>query len=137
MTDTTIFETASRTRLRFDSPKGLLTVEDLWQLPLTHRSAPCLDAIARQVHRELKEQDEVSFVKPKSTVNQTTQLRMDILQHIINVRLEEQEAAKTKAEEKQKAERIKEILARKQEQALEEKSEEELLAMLNGNSLLC
>ena len=30
-----MFQKASRLKLRFDSPKGLLSVEDLWDLPLT------------------------------------------------------------------------------------------------------
>ena len=32
---TQIFKTASRKKLRFVSPQGLLNVEDLWDLPLT------------------------------------------------------------------------------------------------------
>ena len=34
-----IFEQAARQAFRFESPKGFLTVEDLWNLPLTQRNS--------------------------------------------------------------------------------------------------
>ena len=33
-----IFEQATRQAFRFESPKGFLTVEDLWNLPLTNNT---------------------------------------------------------------------------------------------------
>jgi len=65
-----LFETASKNKLRFSSIKGNLTTEDLWDLPLTSKSGRiCLDNIAKQLYKELKDSTEESFVLPKTIIN--------------------------------------------------------------------
>ena len=65
------FEKASRIRLRFDTPQGSLTVEDLWQLPLTSRTGRAnLDDIAKSLNRQLKETAEESFVVKNNKTNE-------------------------------------------------------------------
>ena len=58
-----IFEKAAREKLRFDSPIGDLTTEQLWDLPLTSANIqrPSLDFMARAVSRELRDFGEESF----------------------------------------------------------------------------
>ena len=51
-----MFEKASRAKIRFETSKGSLTVEDLWDLPLTSNTGKAdLDDIARGLHSQLKE----------------------------------------------------------------------------------
>lgn len=51
-----IFEQTSRLKLRFDTTKGMLTAEDLWDLPLTSDAGKAnLDDVAQSLHRELKD----------------------------------------------------------------------------------
>ncbi len=127
-----LFEKASRLKLRFDSPKGQLTVEDLWNLPLSSKSgAANLDDIARGLHRLLKDDANVSFVDTAKPVDDSAnQLKFDLVKHVIDTRLIEQKAeadARSKAAQKL---RILEIMENKKNTKLENSSMEELQAML-------
>lgn len=125
-----MFEKATRLKLRFTSPVGSLSVEDLWDLPLTSKNKVNLDDIAIQVNRLIKDKKEESFVCSVKT-DEVNELRLEIIKHIISVRMEENKAkleATQKAEQKAK---IREVLAKKQDDALNGLSVEELEAMLN------
>lgn len=128
-----VFEVASRQKLRLVTTKGALSVEDLWDLPLTSSSGRvCLDGIAIELHKQLKNTaDVVSFVTDAATTDPTTQLSFDIVKHVISERKAENAAAldaKTRAETKQK---ILAALAKKQEGAIDAMSEEDLLKKLS------
>lgn len=127
-----IFEAASRMKLRFETQKGLVNVEDLWDLPLTSATGRvCLDRIAMDLHKQLRTTAEVvSFVDDRAVSDPTVQLRFDIVKHVIDQRKKENAeaaAAKTRAETKQQ---LLAALANKKERAINELSEEELLKKL-------
>ena len=128
-----MFEKASRLKIRFSSKKGLLTTEDLWSLPLKSTSSQQvdLDEVAKAVHLELKESEEISFVAPVTASNSATQLKMDIVKHIIAVKLVERDAAQKLRETKEKKEKIREAIARKQDESLANSSIEDLQRMLD------
>jgi hypothetical protein len=126
-----MFEKATRLKLRFPSPKGALSIEDLWDLPLTSANGPNLDKIAQALNRELKESANESFVVRTTAVNTALQLKFDIVKHIIDIKLVEEEASKTRRENKQKKDKIMEIFARKQDAALENLTVEELQKKLD------
>ena len=57
-----VFEVASRQKLRFDTARGQVSAEDLWDLPLTSTTGkPNLDAIAVDLHNKMS-QSNLSFV---------------------------------------------------------------------------
>lgn len=129
------FESASRLKLRFDTPQGVVCVEDLWVLPLTtaNETKASLDSIARALHKELKSaEDTISFVTAAKAVETTTQLKFDLVKHIIDVRLAENEVKTTQRENALKKQKLLEILARKQDAALEGASLEELKAQIDA-----
>lgn len=128
-----MFEKASRLKIRFSSKKGLLTTEDLWSLPLKSTSSQQvdLDEVAKAVHLELKESEEISFVAPVTASNSATQLKMDIIKHIIAIKLVERDAAQKLRETKEKKEKIMEAIARKQDESLANSSIEDLQRMLD------
>lgn len=132
MTEVNMFEVASRTKMRFESPMGALTVEDLWDLPLTHRSRFDLDTLARNINRQVKDAEEESFVVQRSSASSKLKLQFDIVKHVIDVKLEERDAAKVKKEEAEKRQRVMEILERRKDEKLETMSDEELEAMLKA-----
>jgi len=129
-----MFEKASRLKLRFDTPQGSLTVEELWELPLTSKPGKAnLDDIARGLNRLLREAgDDESFVKATAVrgASETNKLRFELVKYVIQVRLAESEAlSKAQANRAQKH-RILELIAQKQDAALSEKSIEDLTAMV-------
>lgn len=104
-----MFEKATRLALRFDSPKGLLSVEDLWHLPLQASTTRAnLDDIARALHQKLRNDANVSFVEKDRKSDEMVQLKFDIVKHIIDTKLVELEAA---TKERAAAERRQRILA--------------------------
>ena len=126
-----MFETASKKKLRFASAKGLLSTEDLWDLPLTSpgRTKVDLDTIAKSIAKELREADEDSFVT-KSAGNGVTTLKLEIVKHIIAYKLKLADDRVTAAARRGKNELIMEVLAQKEIDELKGKTAEELRAEL-------
>lgn len=95
-----LFEAAVRKKLRFPSSKGLLTVEDLWDLPLT--SAKPTDVSVQTVATPvLARQSELSGVqalfepasaKP-SAERVVVDLQVEIIKYIVATRRREADAA--------------------------------------------
>lgn len=128
-----MFEKASRLQLRFDTPKGLLSVEDLWQLPLTSNTGKAnLDDIARELDAKVKNTSTVSFVNKPAKADETVQLGFDIVKRVIDVRLEERDAAATAEANKQKKQKLLAILEAKENEGLSQLSMEDLRAQINA-----
>lgn len=126
-----IFEQATRAKIRFSTPVGMLSVEDLWDLPLTStRARANLDDVARLLDAELKSTSSVSFVNDVSEVNAKTKLMFDVVIHIINVKIAEAKAAKSAADVREKKQKIMAIIERKQEESLSAASIDDLQQML-------
>ncbi len=126
-----IFEQATRAKLRFSTPVGMLSVEDLWDLPLTStRARANLDDVARLLDAELKSTSSVSFVNDVSEVNAKTKLMFDVAIHVINVKIAEAKAAKSAADVREKKQKIMAIIERKQEESLSAASIDDLQKML-------
>ena len=126
-----IFEQASISKLRFESTRGELSTEQLWDAPLTSRNGFSLDDIAKQVNRELKATAEESFVTPASTSGSSKlQLRLDILKHIIAVKMQARDEAAAASERAAKKAKLLEVLAEKQDSGLRDLSVEELQAQI-------
>lgn len=125
-----LFEQAARQKYRFMSAMGQLTTEDLWQLPLQSKNAIDLDSVAKRVNEELVAATETSFVKKASPNKGTLEAKMEIVKHIIAVRLEEDENRKTAAEKKAKKEKLLEALNKAEGKELESLTPEQIKAQL-------
>ena len=126
------FEQASRMKLRFDTPKGLLSAEDLWDLPLTSAKGANLDDIARGLHIELRSGNDVSFVAPTQRADTTLQLRFDVVKHVIDTRLAENAAATNAAAAREKKQKLLALIEAKEGESLSQMSIDQLRAMVNG-----
>lgn len=125
-----MFKKASQMKLRFDTAKGQLTVEDLFDLPLTSESNVSLDGIAIAVSRELQDSQENSFVESKSKGSDILELRLEILKDVIAARIAENEARRDEEAKKTRNDRIMQIIADKQDDALANKTIDELKELL-------
>jgi hypothetical protein len=129
---TNIFEKATRRKLTFASVRGSLTVEDLWDLPLTSKNGCDLDTIAKSVNRELKACEEESFVATAPNPRrEDLELRLDILKHIITTRQAENQAALARKGRDAEVQRLTEILAKKQDEAMMGMTAEQIQARIN------
>ena len=125
--ETNMFEYATRNKIRFSSTKGELTVENLWDLPLLSKDGFDLDAVARTANKTLKDLTEESFVRTERTPKiAKAEATLEIVKHVISVKLAEEEAAKKRAANKVERDKTLAILAEKQEGKLSALSEKEL-----------
>lgn len=130
-----IFEQASRAKLRFETAKGLISAEDLWDLPLKSARSPVnLNDIAKAVNRKLKDMGDEEFVhapnENSSIPMLTAKLQLDVIKHIIAVHQVEESTRAVAADRRNRKAKLLEILASKQDKQLEEKSVDELTAMI-------
>ena len=120
-----IFEQASRSKIRF-TYKGLLSVEDLWDLTVQE-----LDKIFKGLNAKLNASKEESLLGPKTQADTDLELAVTIIRHIVEVRLAEIAARELEAARKDKKQKILSIMADKQDESLKSKTPEELAKMLD------
>lgn len=121
-----MFEKASRLKLRFETTKGSITVEDLWDLPLTSANGANLDNIAKSLSRALKETEDESFVTTPVAANAVLKFKFELIKYVIKVRLEEADAAtQAKARKDEKANLLA-LIADKENEQLKNTPLEEL-----------
>jgi len=131
-----MFEKATQQKLRFNSVMGNLTVEDLWDLPLktTSDARASLNNVAVVVNRLLKaNKEELDFISDTPKADSILELKMDIVKHIIQVKLEEAEIAATRKANRERNAKIREIIDQKGDATLQRKSVKELEKMLTSD----
>lgn len=121
-----LFEGAVRAKYRFPF-KGQITAEDLWVLSLQD-----LDRVFKALNTEAKLSQEESLLNTPDKKTETLQRKIEIVKHIVAVRQAETQAVKDAADRKAQKQRIMEIIARKEDEALQSMTKEELMKMLDG-----
>lgn len=122
-----MYKEASKLKLRFTTPKGLLSCEQLWDLSLID-----LSNSVKAVKKILKksDDDELSFLEESKIVDVENQLRFDILKDVYLTKKKENEEKRTELERKQHNQKILSIIAEKKEANLRDMSVEELEKMM-------
>lgn len=128
-----MFEQASKMALRFETNLGMLSTEDLWALPLTSATKVSLDAIAVELHRKIST-DNLSFVDTPAVADATNQLRFEIVKHIIDCKKAEAAARAMERSNADKKQAILALIAKKEGEALESNSLEDLRALAQSLS---
>lgn len=126
-TEMNLFAYATRKKMRF-SYKGSIGVEELWDL-----SPKELDSIYKNLKREMKSIDnEDSLLSENKAITEVNDLAVgaEIIKSIVETKLFEAELEKQKRENKEKKQKIMEIISMKKEQKMLDSSVEELEKML-------
>lgn len=120
-----IFEIATREKFRFPY-KGIISTEDLFDLSLEN-----LDSIFKTLSSKNKQSQEESLLNIKSKNDEMIETQIEIIKHIVTIKQEEMKNRLQEVENRKKKQRILSIIENKQESEMENKSIEELNAMLN------
>ncbi len=119
------FKLANKQKLRISTTKGLLSPEQLWDLPLED-----LDSLAVSLEDAHKQSGKKSFLNTKSEKDRVAKLKFDLVLEILNTKVEEAQAAAEAQEIKEHNKKIIGIIADKQDESLKGKSIKQLEAML-------
>lgn len=120
-----MFEVATRTKMRFPF-KGMISVEDLWDLSVQN-----LDKVFKALNSQRKEAQEESLLNVKSSEDEVLDTQIAIVKYIFDVKLDEQVARVKAAENKEKKQKIMTLMAKKDDEAMENMSKEELQKLLD------
>lgn len=125
MTSENMFEIAARNKFRFPF-RGIVSTEDLFDLSVEN-----LDSIFKNLNSQVKQANEESLLVVRTQEDDTLSTMIEIIKHIVKVKLEE-EAARLQARERRlKKQKIMEIVESKQDADLQTKSIDELQSMLD------
>jgi len=119
------YKLATRQKLRFQTNKGLLSTEQLWDLSLEE-----LDALAVSLETEHAQSAKRSFLTRTSVKDKIAKLRFDVVLDVLNTKAAEQEKASEEREVREHNKKIIALIAEKQDESLKGKSIKQLEAML-------
>ncbi len=125
-----LFEIAARRKFRFPSSKGDLTVEQLFDVPLQSRNGFDLNSVAKSCSAAVKAAGEENFVGTQTPGQEELVQKLDLVKHVIKVKLDETAAAETALARRQQARKLEDLLGRKEDQALETLTPDEIKAQL-------
>lgn len=120
MSELNLFEVATRNNYQFPF-RGMINVIDLWDLSLTN-----LDSVFKTLNAESKKSQEESLLVTKSKEDEENSNKIEIVKHIVSVKLAEKKAREDAKKNAEKRQRLLEIKAKRQDAALENMSDEEL-----------
>ena len=119
-----IFKYAIKNKLRFNY-KGVCTVEDLYDIPLSG-----LDKMYGELKKQQKNFGEDSLLNKKSSEEKEIGIKIEIIESIVADRLADIDKAKKAQQTRERNRRIAQIIADKEDAALNDMSLEDLKAML-------
>lgn len=116
MSDLNLFEIASRSKFRFETKRGEITAEQLWDIALTGNDS--VDAIAINLNDALQKSSTKSFVTTSNPADKETQLKLELVKYVISVRLAEAAVRAEKAEKAAQRRVLREAIAAKETEEL-------------------
>lgn len=129
-----MYKIAARKKLRIATNRGNLSVEQLWDL-----SKEEIGELAKSIRKRINDQkgvtgdSELDFLKPSAQTEETIdELTFRILKDIYTTKQAEEDKAHRRAAARENNRKILELIAKKQDQELENKSIEELEKMLQS-----
>lgn len=124
MSNVNLFEIATRDNYQFPF-RGMINVIDLWTLSVQN-----LDNVFKTLNAEAKKSEEESLLSAKTKENEELSNKIEIVKHIVGVKLAEQAAREDAKKKKEMKQRLLEIKAKREDAALENMSDADLDKML-------
>lgn len=125
MNNEKIFEVATRNKTRFPF-KGMISIEDLWDLSVQN-----LDLVFKTLNSQLKLSQEDSLLNQRTKHDEEIDIQIEIVKYIFDIKREEERVRLLAKEQKEKKQKIMEIIATKQDADLQNKSVDDLQKMLD------
>lgn len=119
-----MFIVATKNKFRFPF-RGQISVEDLWDLSVEN-----LDSVYKTLNSQVKKAKEESLLNTKSREDEIIEMQIEIVKYIVSVKQDEAAKKVAAKEKKARKQKILEVLAAKEDADLQNKSSEELQAML-------
>ena len=127
-----LFIKASREKWRFQTTKGEVMVEDLWDYEASSKKTneTTLDTIAVAIDQQLTNAPKKSFVETRSNANIKLEQQLELLKYIIRVKMEENAAKNQRKAELAKLSLLRELEQEDQINALKNMTPEERRKMI-------
>ena len=124
--NTNIFVIASKLKFRYPY-KGMITTEDLWDLNLDQ-----LDSIYKALTKEVKasQEDSLLTTRARNENDDILDTKIEIVKYIFEEKIEAARKREAEIVNAEKKRRILEALAKKQDDAINNMTEDELRKML-------
>lgn len=119
------FEKATKKKLRFETAKGAMSVEQLWDLSLES-----LDTIGMKVKRTIDSSETESLLGKKIQTNTDDQLRLDIIKHIIGYKQKQLELRAKRQATQEKVRTLELLAAQKENEQFSQQSLDEIRKQL-------
>lgn len=117
-----LFEKATRAKFRFNSIRGIISTEDLWDLPLSG-----LNSEAKALNRRIKDAEDEDFLSNADTTeSETLKLKFAVVLHILETKKAEKEARSAAAKTSVQREKLLAALARKEDSAIDDMSVDDI-----------
>jgi len=126
-----LFTTAVKTGLNFQTSRGVVLPQDLWNMPLTCKGDFNLDTISRDLLKKIRSTQEDSLVSV-SKVDSVDELRLEVLKFIIADKQAEAAASKLAVANKQERDVLLALKAKKQQDQLGALTVDEIEAKLSA-----
>lgn len=127
----TNYEYTARNKLRFESTRGLLTTEQLFDLPLTSTGdRPSLNEVGKKIREQLKSIDaDEDLVETTSSTKQNRDLEIafEIVKDIINIKKAEKTAREEQVKKSEEKRFYEELLVKARQKPAEGLTEEQIL----------
>lgn len=123
---TGLFVIATKEKYQFPY-KGMINVIDLWDLNVQE-----LDKVFKSLNAEVKKSEEESLLTTKSKEAEVLANKIEIVKYIVGIKLAEKKNKEDEQKNREMKQRLLEIKAKRQDQALENLSDEELDKMIAG-----
>lgn len=122
-----MYKQAAQAKLRFTTPVGVLSVEQLWDMSLSQLTTTI--KTVKKVLNKNDADDDLSFLENDKVIDVENQLRFDILKDVYLTKKAEREEEKTASERKLHNQKIDALIAAKKESEMQGMSIEELEAL--------